>query len=115
MIDDVEAVAKTDHAPIVVHDSGRFARAAWPGPRTVVLQSTHHVIERLTVVRMNLIKLAERNVVNGFPRFAAVVSDSDAAILPVPHSFRVLRIEPERVEVDVRAAGDRAKRLAAID
>jgi hypothetical protein len=74
-------------------------------------KSAHHVIKRAAIVGVNLVELAQRNVVDRFPRFAAVVSDRDAAVLSVPHSFRVLRIEPERVKVDVRAAGDRTKRL----
>src|SRR5262249_51807271 len=32
IVDDVKAVAKTDHAPVVVLDAGRFARAARSGP-----------------------------------------------------------------------------------
>ena len=98
MIDDVKAVAETDHAPVVIHDPGGLARAAWAGPGAVVLQSTHHVIKRQTIVGMNLIELPERNVVDSFPRFAAIVSDADAAVLTVPHSFWVLRIDPERVD-----------------
>ena len=106
MIDDVKAVAEADHAPIVVHDAGGLARAAGTGPRTVVLKSAHHVIEGQAIVGVNLIELAQRDVVNSFPRFAAVVRDADAAVLAVPHSFRVFRIDPERVKVDVTAARD---------
>src|SRR5690242_1119397 len=83
-----------------------------PGPRAVVLQATHHVIERHAIVGMNLVELADRDVVNGFPRLAAIVTDRNAAVLSLPHPFRILRIEPERVKVDVSAAGDRAKSLS---
>ena len=58
MIDDVEAVAEADHSPVVVHDTSRFARAAGP-IQTVVLQSAHHVIKRLSVVGVHLVKLAQ--------------------------------------------------------
>ena len=59
MIDDVKTIAETDHAPIVVHDAGGFARAARPGPRAVVLKSAHHVIEGQAIVRVNLVELAQ--------------------------------------------------------
>src|SRR5215208_2668186 len=106
MINDVEAIAEADHAPVVVHDAGRLARAARPRPGAIVLQTTHHVIKGKSIIGMNLIELAQRNVVNSFPRLAAVITDSDPAVLTVPHPFRVLWIEPQRVEVDVCAAGD---------
>src|SRR5215203_5911180 len=64
---------------------------------------------------MNLVKLAQRHVINSFPRFAAVVSDTDTAVLPMPHSFWIFRIDPECVEVDMAAAGDRTKSLASVN
>src|SRR5829696_3054066 len=106
MVDDVEAIAEADHAPVVVHDAGRLARAARPRPGAIVLQTTHHIIKGKSIIGMNLIELAQRNVVNSFPRLTAVVTDSNSTVLPVPHPFRVLWIEPQRVEVDVCAPSD---------
>src|SRR5215212_4154285 len=115
MVDDIEAIAEADHAPVVIHDAGRLARAARPRPCAIVLQATHHVVEGKSIVRMNLIELAQWNVVNSFPRFAAVVTDGNSTVLPVPHPFRVLWIEPQRVEVDVCAASDGTKGLASVN
>jgi hypothetical protein len=35
--------------------------------------------------------------------------------LSVPHSFRIFRIDPQGVKIDVAAAGYRTKGFAAID
>src|SRR5262245_15201906 len=115
MIDDVKTVAEAHHAPIVIHDAGGFARAAGAGPRAVVLKPAHHVIKRQAIVGVNLIELTQRDVVNSFPRFATIVTDTDAAILAMPHPFRVLRIDPESVKVDVAATRDRTKCLASVN
>src|SRR6059036_52061 len=114
MVDDVKAVAKTDHAPIIVHNACRLARAAGAGPGAVILEPAHHVVKWEAIVCVRLIKLPGRDVVDGFPALAAVVRDGKTSVLPVPHAFRILWIEPERVIVDVRASRDRAKGLAAI-
>ena len=106
MIEDVEAVAKVNHPPIVVHDSAGLASAAGPGPGAVVLQTAHHVIEWLAIVRMNLIELPKRDVVHRLPRLAVVVRDGKAAIFRDPQTLRILRIAPECVIVDVNFPGD---------
>src|SRR5258705_4791573 len=114
-VEDVKAVAEAYHPPIVVHDAGRLASSAGPGPGAVVLQPAHHVIKRQTVVGVNLVKLAQRHVVNRFPGFAAVVADGNAAVLSYPDAFRVLRVLPKGVIVDVDFSSDRFERLAAVD
>ena len=115
MIDDVEAVSKTNHPPIVVHDSGGFACTARTSPGAIVLQPTHHVIEGKSVVSVNLIKLPGGNVIDTFPRVASIVRDRDTSILTIPHSLGISGIDPECVVVDVCAVGNRTKCFAAID
>src|SRR4029079_5392501 len=64
---------------------------------------------------MNLVELAEWDVVNGFPCIAAVITDRNAAVLSVPPALRIFLTEPERVKVNVSAARNLTKRLASIN
>src|SRR5205807_5404839 len=100
---------------VVVLNPRRLARAARPRPRAVVLQTAHHVVERLPVVGVNLVELPCGEVVDDLPVLAAVHRDGDAAVLPLPHTLRVLRVEPEGVEVDVRAPADWSKCAPAVN
>src|SRR4030095_1580690 len=115
MVNHVESIAEADHTPIVVHYSGRLATTTWSCPAPVVLQSTHDVIKRKSIVRMNLVKLAERDVVNRLPRFTSIVTYSDTSTLTFPQSCWILGIQPQGVIVDMRPSSDRAKSFPTIN
>ena len=115
MIEHPKSVSEADHRPIVVHYADRLAVARWTGPASVVLQSSAYPVERKPVVRVNFVVLPERNVVDRFPGFAAIIRDRDASVLANPDSTRVLRINPEAVIVHVNASGNRAECFTAVD
>jgi hypothetical protein len=72
------------------------------------------VVERLTVVYVELVELTPRRVVDVLPAVAAVVGDGDAAVLTGPEAARLLRVYPERVEVYVLTPRDVAERAPAV-
>src|SRR5213078_4465000 len=114
VVDHEETIAKTDHAPVVIHDARGLTRTTWARPRTVVLQATHHVIERLAVIREHVIELAERDVIHRVPGFASVEGKRKTAILTDPDSFWIFRIDPERMKINMGPARNRTKVLAAV-
>src|SRR5262249_36521497 len=74
----VEAAATADAIPIRIDDASRAANRARTAPRSVVLQSTAHVV-RLPHVSADCIELTERHQADFFPRLALVVADVQAA------------------------------------
>src|SRR5689334_13836614 len=110
----VKTIAAADVGPVAVEDRALVV-AAGAGPTSVVLKTAGKVVERLAIVGKNLVELADRNVADPLPGFAAIVADRNPAILPLPHAIRILRINPHGVVVAVSGGGDAADGPAAVD
>ena len=93
--------------------AGVGAQRARSAPGVVILQASADHIGTPHVGR-NLVELADRDVVVIIPVEAAVVADIEAAVMADHHDARVLRIDPERVIIGMRA-GERLPLLAAVE
>src|SRR5580692_11564329 len=114
MIDDVESVAAADVAPVLVQNA-RGSGAAWPAPRPIVLQTALDVIKGPSIVGVNLIKLRDGEIENGFPGFGAVVGYRNASVLADPDPAGIFWVHPDRMIVAVNSAGDSPPVTARID
>ena len=101
MDDDVEAVTEADHAPVFVHDSEGFPGTAGSIPGPIILHSSAHIVEGLAAVGIDLVELSYHEVVDIVPVLSAVVGDTYAAILSLPHPAGILWVDPEAVIINM--------------
>ena len=115
MIDHFETIPKTDHPPIVVQNSVRLPGTTRSRPAAVILHSAHDPVEGLAEVRVNVIRLSDRQVVDILPRASLVVRDRDPTIVANPDPFWMEWIDPHGVIIDVDFGCDRPVGSSPID
>ena len=99
----IESVAEADLLPILVADPVAMPHVGRRLPRPVVLQAAVDIVGNV-VVDVDVVELADRQVVDEAPRLAAVPADVDAAVVSVEDEIRIVRILVPRVVVRVRPA-----------
>ncbi len=106
-----EAVATIHVFPTAIGDAPRILGVANPG--AVVLQPTVDVIRHIHVYT-DVIKLRDRQVLSFPPAITAVIRVPDTTIVAGDQVIGIVWIDPDVVEVAVRAARNVAETLAAI-
>ena len=96
-----EAVAAVHVLPSAVGDAARIFGIA--DPRAVVLKSAVDVI-RLVHVHAHMVELRNRQILGLPPLVAGVVGIPESAVVAGNHVIRILWIDPDVVEIPVRAA-----------
>src|SRR5262249_49258873 len=97
----VEAVATTDAVPIHVGDAATAALRARTAPTVVVLEAGVDVI-RMLIVSGDDVRQSRCHRRDEIPRAALGVAHIEAAVVADHEMIRVLRIDPDRVLIDVR-------------
>ena len=100
---DIESVAEADFLPILVADAVAVPHVGGRLPRAVVLQAAIDVV-RHVVVDVDVVELADGQVVDEGPSLAPVATDVDAPVISVEDEIRVVRILIPRVVVRMRPA-----------
>src|ERR1700683_1054749 len=114
VVDPVEPIAKRHDGPIAVLDAA-LAGAAGGGKHTVILQASGYVVERLFVVRIDVIELRRRVSIQRLPRFRAIVGHGDLPVVRLPDAIVILRIDPDGMMVAVYVLRNILPSVAAID
>jgi hypothetical protein len=109
-----EAVAAGERDPVADGDAlADPTRERGPAPGAVVLQTAVDAV-RIRGVDVDLVPLAQREVVDLVPGLGAVLRLVQTAVTGEQHVVAVLRVDPQRVEVDVHRALHLAEALAAV-
>src|SRR5262249_9470367 len=109
-----EAVAAADTHPVFIDRADAAHPPARPAPAAVVLQTAVDPV-RLLVADRNVIKLAQRRLVEVVPVSGAVVGDVQPAIAADEHVPAIARVDPQGVAVGVDALTSvAAEDLAAV-
>ena len=110
----LEAITAADADPVPLPDPLVRSHVARTTPRSVVLQPGAHPV-RTPHVDRHVVGQCRAPHAHRLPRVAAVVADVEAAVVAVHHVFGVLRIDPDRVVVDVAHPAEAGEDLAAVD
>ncbi|MBA7678698.1 hypothetical protein ES703_86976 [subsurface metagenome] len=113
--DDMKAVTKTDHPPVVIQDPKRLSVAARAIPGAIILHSSTHIVERFSVISVYLIKLPDREVIHIIPGLSPVRGNTYSSILSLPHPVGILGVYPERVKIHMCFPRDTPEVLPSID
>ena len=106
-----KAVAAEKVFPTAVRDSTRVSRISHP--HAVVLQPAENVIW-IGCVNAHVIELRNRQVVSFPPGISAVVGVPNSAVISCDHMLRIVRINPNVVEIPVSAARNIAEAFSAV-
>ena len=111
----VESVPETDLLPVMIADAAVFPHGVRPAPGAVVLHAAVNVVGDIQV-HGDVVVLGQRQVVHESPGLAAVVTECHAAVVPVNHVIRIVRIDPQGVVVgmDLPERHEDLERLAAV-
>ena len=100
---DIEAIAEADLLPILVADAVAVPHVGGRLPRPVVLQAAVDVV-RHVVVDVDVIELADGQVVDEGPGLSTIAADVDAPVVSVEDEIRIVRVLVPGVVVRVRPA-----------
>ena len=109
------AIATEHDVPVGIRNAMNDGRSRGRAERIVVLGTAAHIVEGLRVVRLNAVELRDREISHVSPCRTAVPAFVNAAVAADIEVFRVFRIDPQCMIVDVTPLqGQRCKRLAAV-
>ncbi len=97
-----KAVAEADFVPVPVTDAAVLPHVARPAPRAVILHASEHIVGRLHI-DVDMIELAEGQVVHEPPGAAVIAAEVHPAVAAVDEIAAVVGMNPERVVVGVDA------------
>ena len=106
------AITGSDDPPVGEPDAAVVPHGARPVPTALVLEPAHDV-ERGRQVHVDVVELAERQVLDEAPGGAAIAREVDPAVVAVDQELAV-GAHPERVVIPVHPGLDPAKVFAAV-
>ena len=97
----IESIAEADLLPILIADAIPVPHVSGRLPRAVVLQATVDVVRHI-VVDVDVVELADGQVVDEGPGFAPVAADVDPPVISIEDEIRIVRVLIPGVMVRVR-------------
>ena len=99
----IKPISTPKALPLVISNTGIYPAIGRPSPATVILHATHYVVRKF-VIYINMVKLANRQLLIKLPATASVSANPNAPIIAINYKIGVVWVYPKCMVIRVYAA-----------